>query len=47
MQGGHYKGDTPMIVAKKVALRLFDENRSKGRIVFSIRETTKGSKKSI
>jgi hypothetical protein len=34
-----------MIVAKKVAKKLLDENKGKNRIVFSIRETTKDSKK--
>lgn len=34
-----------MIVAKKVAKKLLDENKGRGRILFSIRETTKDSKK--
>ncbi len=38
--GGRYKGSSPMMVAKKVAEKL-----CKNKMMFSIRETTKDSKK--
>jgi hypothetical protein len=43
--GGRHKGSTPMMVAKKVADKLCNENKMKNKIMFSIRETTKDSKK--
>ena len=47
IKGGRYKSLTPLSCAQKAASRLFKEAKNKRKIIFTIRETTKGNNKNI